>query len=88
MGGDDISLEAQLISSVLEEHQEESPIDVCTHETSVFDMVPPATMAEEQNKYPILGVVYQYVAKGIKPKPSAIAEIPSKSVRKYLLQFD
>ena len=84
----DIRLEAQSVSSALEEHQEESPIAVCTHEISVFDMVPPATMAEEQKKDPILGVVYQYVAKGIKPKPSAIAKIPSKPVRKYLLQFD
>ena len=84
----DIKLEAQSISSVLEEHQEESPIDVCTHETLVFDMVPPAIMAEEQRKDPILGVVYQYVAEGIKPNPSTIAKIPSISVRKYLLQFD
>ena len=76
----DITLEAQSISSVLEEHQEESPIDACTHETSVFDMVRPATMAEEQKKDPILGVVYQYVAKSIRPEPSAIAKIPSKSV--------
>ena len=58
-------LEAQLISSVLEEHQEESLIDVCTHETSVFYMVPHATVAEEQKKDPMLGVVYQYAAKGI-----------------------
>ena len=73
---------------MLEEHQEESPVDVCTHETSVFDIVLPANMAEEQKKDTILGVVYQYVAKGIKPKPYAIAKIPSKSVRKYLLQIN
>ena len=84
----DIRLEAQSISSVLEEHQEESPLDVCTHETSAFDMVPPATVAEEQKKDKILGAVYQYVVKGIKPKPSAIAKIPSMLVRKYLLQFN
>ena len=84
----DIKLEVQSVSSVLEEHQEESPIAVCTHETSVFDKVPPATMAEEQMKDPILGVVYQYVVMSIKPKQSAITKIPSKSVRKYLLQFD
>ena len=46
----DIRLEVQSVSSVLEEHQEEIPIDVCTHETSVFDKVPPVTMAEEQMK--------------------------------------
>ena len=84
----DIRLEAQLISSILEEHQVEGPIDIYTHDTAVFDMVPPATTAEKQQKDPILGVVYQYVAKGIKPKPPAIAKIPSMSVRKYLLQFD
>ena len=50
-------------------------------------MVPPITMAEEQQKNPVLGMVYQYVAKGIKPKPSAIAKILSKAVRKYLLHF-
>ena len=58
----DIRLEVQLISSVLEGHQKESPIDLYTYETLVYDMVPPATMAEEQQKGPILGVVYQYVA--------------------------
>ena len=84
----DIRLEAQLIGSVLEEHQVESPVDVCTHKTSLFDMVPPATMTEEQKKDPILSVMYQYVTKGIKSKPSARAKISSKSVRKYLLQFD
>ena len=51
-------------------------------------MVPLATMTEDQKKDPIFGVVYQYVAKDIKSKPSAIAKIPSKSVRKYLLQCD
>ena len=84
----DIRFDAQSIGSVLEEHQEESPIDVCTHETSVSDMVQPATMTEEQKKDLILGVLYQYVDKGTKPKPSAIVKIPSKSVSKYHLQFD
>ena len=84
----DIRVEAQSINSVLEEHNEEDLIDVCTHETSVLDMVLPTTMAKEHQKDPILGIVYQYVTKGIKPKPSAIAKIASKAVRKYLLQFD
>ena len=83
----DIRLEAQSINSMLEKCEEEDPVDVCIHETSVLDMVPPTTMAEEQQD-PILGVVYKYVAKGIKPKPSAIAKILSKAVREYLLQFD
>ena len=44
----DIRLELQSISSALEEHREEDMIDVYTRETSVFDMVPSATVAEEK----------------------------------------
>ena len=62
----DIRLEAQSISSVLEEHGEEDALDVCTQETSVFYMIPPSTMTEEQQKVLIYGVVYQYVAKSMK----------------------
>ena len=54
----DISLEAQSINSVLEEHEEEDLMDVCTHETSVLDMIPPVTMTEHQQKDAILGRVY------------------------------
>ena len=44
-------------------------------------------MKEEQQKDPILRLVYKYVTAGEKPKTSAIAKIKSKAVRKYLLQF-
>ena len=43
---------------------------------------------EEQQKDPILELVYQQVTAGAKPKTSAMAKVKSKAVRKYLLQFD
>ena len=45
-------------------------------------------MKEEQQKDPILKLIYKQVTVGKKPKTSAIAKIKSKAVRKYLLQFD
>ena len=45
-------------------------------------------MAEEQQKDPTLGLVYQLVTADEKPKTLAIDKIKSKAVRKYLLQFD
>ena len=45
-------------------------------------------MAEEQQKDPILKLVYQWGTAGEKPKTSAIAKIKSKAVQKYLLQFN
>ena len=57
-------------------------------EDSTFEYVTPKQMAEEQQKDPILELVYQLVTAGEKPKTSAIAKIKSKAVRKYLLQFD
>ena len=45
-------------------------------------------MKEEQQKDPILELVYKQVTVGEKPKTSAITKIKSKAVRKYLLQFD
>ena len=54
---------------------------------SVFGKVSPEEMKEEQQKDPILGLVYKQVTAGKKPKTSAIAKIKSKAVRKYLLQF-
>ena len=55
---------------------------------STFEHVTPKQMAEEQQKDPTLGLVYQTVTAGEKPKTSAMAKIKSKAVRKYLLQFD
>ena len=55
---------------------------------SVFGKVSPEEMKEEQQKDPILGLVYKQVTAGEKPKTSAIAKMKSKAVRKYLLQFE
>ena len=45
-------------------------------------------MAEEQQKDPILKMVYHQVTVDEKPKTLAISKAKSKAVRKYLLQFD
>ena len=55
---------------------------------SMFGKVSPEEMKEEQQKDPILGLVYEYVMVGEKPKTSAITKMKSKAVRKYLLQFE
>ena len=55
---------------------------------SVFGKISPEEMKEEQQKDPILRLVYKYVTAGEKPKTSAIAKMKSKAVRKYLLQFE
>ena len=55
---------------------------------SVFGKVTPEEMKEEQQKYPILKLVYKQVTAGEKPKTSAITNIKSKAVRKYLLHFN
>ena len=39
-----------------------------TSAVSVFDQVPPATMAEAQLKDSVLGLVIPFVHKGVKPK--------------------
>ena len=45
-------------------------------------------MKEEQQKDPILKLIYKQVPAGGRPKTSAITKVKSKAVRKYLLQFD
>ena len=45
-------------------------------------------MAEEQQKDPILKLVYQLVTAGKEPKTFAIAKIKSKAVQKYLPLFN
>ena len=55
---------------------------------SVFGKIAPEEMKEEQQKDPILRLVYKFVTAGNKPKTSAIAKMKSKAVRKYLLQFE
>ena len=59
-----------------------------TSVVSVFNQVPPATMAEAQLKDSVLGLVIPFIHKGVKPKVLAIAKIRCKAARKYLLQFD
>ena len=53
-----------------------------------FGKVSPEEMKEEQQKDPIFGLVYKQVTASRSQKPSAIAKIKSKAVRKYLLQFE
>ena len=62
-------------------------ITVQTSTVSVINQVSPATMAEEETKDSVLGLVIQYMHMG-KPKSSAFSKINSKAVCKYLLQFD
>ena len=59
-----------------------------TSAVSVFDQVPPATMATAQCKDSVLGLVIPYVHKGVNPKGSVIAKIKCKAAHKYLLKFD
>ena len=59
-----------------------------TSAVSVFDQVPPATMAKAQCKDSVLGLAIPYICKGVKPKGSVIAKIRCKAAQKYLLQFD
>ena len=48
-------------------------LTVQTSAVSVFNQVPPATMAEAQSKDSVLGLVIPFVHKGVKPKGSVIA---------------
>ena len=86
--------EAQEISCVVqpiveEEYKQEineiiSEVDA----VSIFGKVSPEEMKEEQQKDPILELIYKQVTAGKKPKTSAITKVKSKAVRIYLLQFD
>ena len=86
--------EAQQIScavqSIVEEEykQEINKIVSEIDAVSIFGKVSPKEMKEEQQKDPILKLVYKQVTTGKKPKTSAITKIKSKAVRKYLLQFN
>ena len=55
---------------------------------SIFGKASPVEMKEEQQKDPILRLVYKYVTAGKKLKTLAITKIKSKAVKKYLLQFE
>ena len=71
-------LEEQSIGSALEESEEEDTKVVHTQEISVLDKISLATMAEGQQKDPILSLVYKYVAVGIQSKPPTITQITLK----------
>ena len=74
------------VQSIVEEDKEEvvSTVNV----VSIFLKVTPEEMKEEQQKDPILKLVYKQVTAGEKHKTSTIAKVKSKTVRKYLLQFN
>ena len=85
----DISCVVQMIVEEEDKLYEEELKEVVSkvNAVSVFGNVSPEDMKEEQQKDPILRLVYKYVTAGKKPKTSAITKIRSKAVRKYLLQF-
>ena len=70
------------------EFYEVPDLTVHTSAVSVFDQVPPATMAEAQSKDSVLGLVIPFMHKGVKPKGSGISKISCKAAQKYLLQFN
>ena len=86
----DISCAVQTIVEEEDKLYEEELKEVVSkvNTVSVFGNVCPEDMKEEQQKDPILRLVYKYVTAGKKPKTSAIAKLKSKAVRKYLLQFE
>ena len=59
-----------------------------TSAVSVFDQVPPTTMAKAQHKDSVLGLVIPFIWKGVKPKGLVTAKIRCKAAWKYLLRFD
>ena len=89
-----IKKKAQAVSNVLEgekslpEFHAISDLIAQTSAVSVFNQVPPATMAKAQCKDSMVGLVIPYACKGVKPKGSVIAKIRCKAACKYLLQFD
>ena len=54
-------------------------LTVQTSAVSVFDQVPPVTMAEAQSKDSVLGLVIPFLHKGVKPKGLVIAKIRCKA---------
>ena len=86
----DISCVVQsIVEEEYEQYEEElKEIVSKVNAVSIFGKVSPEEMKEEQQKDPILRLVYKQVTAGEKPKTSAIAKIKSKAVRKYLLQFE
>ena len=86
----DISCAVQTIVEEEDKLYEEELKEVVSkiNAVSIFGNVCPEEMKEEQQKDPILRLVYKYVTASEKPKTSAITKMKSKAVRKYLLQFE
>ena len=82
----DISCVVQPIVEEEEKLYEEQLKEIVSkvNAVSVFGKISPEEMKEEQQKDPILGLLYKYVTAGEKPKTSAITKMKSKAVRKYL----
>ena len=63
-------------------------LTVQTSAVSVFDQVPPATIAKAQAKDSVLGLVIPFTHIGVNPKGAVISKNRCKVACKYLLQFD
>ena len=79
-----------VVQSIVEEEDKEYEEELKeivseVNAVSIFGKVSPEEMKEEQQKDPILRLVYKQVTANEKPKTLAIAKIKSKAVRKYLL---
>ena len=90
----DVKKKAQTANNLLEGEKNVPEFYAVPHLTaqtsavSVFDQVPPATMAKAQCKDSVLGLVIPFIHKGVKLKGSVISKIRCKAAQKYLLQFD
>ena len=87
---EDLKQEAQNINCAIMEEEDSNEKEIVSNlnAVSTFEHVTPKQMAKEQQKDPILKLVYQLVAAREKPKTLAIAKIRSKAVRKCMFQFD
>ena len=89
-----IKKEAQAASNLLEGEKNVATfyavpdLTVQTSAVSVFNQMPPATMAKTQSKDSVLGLVIQFIDKGVKPKGLVISKIRCKAACKFLLQFN
>ena len=70
------------------EEEDKDEIVSTLNALSIFEQVTPEKIAEKQQKDTTLKPVYQWVTVSKKLKTLAIAKIKSKTVRKYLLQFN
>ena len=76
--------------SILEEEDKQEIEEIVSgvDAVSIFGKVSLKKMKEEQQKDPILKLIYKQVTAGKKPETSAITKMKSKAVRKYFLQFN